>query len=114
MIWLTVGAADHVHQFRDLAALAGLVARRYRVLDAMGDVVAQDLLLDPAQRRPRRGDLRDDVDAVAAGLDHAGEAANLALHPVQPFQDGSLDLCAHAPNIPPQGIWFKAARCRWR
>ena len=50
--------------------------------------------------RPRRRDLRDDVDAIAAVLDHAGEAANLALHPVQPFQDGSLDLCAHAPNIP--------------
>src|SRR5882757_6051351 len=113
----SVGAADHVHQFRDLAALVGLVARRDRVLDAMGDMVAQDFLLDPAQRRPRRRDLRDDVDAVAVVLHHAGEAANLALYPVQPFQDGSLDLLAHAPNIPPQGIWFKvpgAFRWRWQ
>jgi len=54
MIWLTIGAADHVHQFRDLAALVGLVARRDRVLDAMDAVVAQDFLLDPAQRRPVR------------------------------------------------------------
>jgi hypothetical protein len=44
----SIGAADHVHQFRDLAALVGLVAGRDRVLDAMGDVVAQDF-------PPRRG-----------------------------------------------------------
>src|SRR5882757_8125597 len=100
MIWLTIGAAYHVHQFRDLAALVGLVTGRDRVLDAMGDMVAQDFLLDPAQRRPRRRDLGDDVDAVAIVLDHAGEAADLALYPVQPFQNGGLDLCAHAPNIP--------------
>lgn len=47
---LPVGAADHVHQFGDLATLVGLVAGRNRVLDAMGDMVAQDFLLDPAQR----------------------------------------------------------------
>src|SRR5947208_16609236 len=94
------GAAYHVHQLCDLAALVGLVAGRYRVLDAMGDMIAKDFLLDPAQRRPRRGDLGDDVDAVTVALDHAGEAANLSLDPVQPFQDGSLDLGAHAPNIP--------------
>jgi hypothetical protein len=35
-------------------------------------------LLDAAQRRPRRRDLGDDVDAVAVALHHAGEAANLA------------------------------------
>ena len=97
----SIGAADHVHQFRDLAALVGLVAGRDRVLDAMGDVIAQDFLLDPAQRRARGRDLGDDVDAVAIVFHHAGEAADLALYPVQPFHDGSLDLCAHAPNIPP-------------
>jgi hypothetical protein len=46
----SVGAAYHVHQFRDFPALAGLVARRDRVLD----VVAQDFLLEPAQRAGRR------------------------------------------------------------
>src|SRR5712671_4716967 len=97
----SIGAAYHIHQFRDLAALVGLVARGNRVLDAMGDMVAQDFLLDPAQRRPRRPDLGDDVDAVAVVLDHTGEAADLARYPVQPFQDGSLDLRAHVPNIPP-------------
>src|ERR1700709_1192318 len=90
---LSVGAAYHARQFLHFPALGGLVARRDRVLDAMSDVVAQDFLLDAAQRRPRGRDLRDDVDAVTVVLDHAGEAANLALRPVQPFKDGSLDLC---------------------
>ena len=76
----------HVHQFRDLAPLVGLVAARDRVRDAMGDVVAQDFLLDPAQRRAHRGDLRHDVDAIALVLDHAGEAAHLALDAVEPLR----------------------------
>jgi hypothetical protein len=45
---LPVRAADDVHQLGDLAALVGLVARGDGMLDAMGDMVAQDFLLDPA------------------------------------------------------------------
>jgi len=36
------------------------------MLDAMGDVVLQHLLLDASQRGAHRRDLRDDVDAVAS------------------------------------------------
>ena len=45
---LPVGAADHFHQLDDLAALLCLVAGRDRPLDAMGHVIAQNLLLDAA------------------------------------------------------------------
>src|ERR1700723_2664889 len=96
-----LGAADHIHQFSNLAALIGLVAGHDSVLDAMGDMVAQDLLLNTAQCRFRRRDLGDDVDTIAIVLDHARKPADLALDSFQPFQAGRLDLLAHRPHIPP-------------
>ena len=54
------------------------------VLDAMRDVVAENLLLGAAQRRPDRGDLGDHVDAVAVILDHAQQDADLCLDITQP------------------------------
>ena len=66
------------------------------MLDAMGDVVLQDLLLDPAQRGAHRRDLRHDIDAVAVFLYHFRQAANLALDPAETFSDRCLDVLAHA------------------
>src|SRR5262245_59976116 len=76
------------------------------MLDAMGDVVLQHLLLDPPQRGANRRDLRDDVDAVAVPVDHFREAADLALDPAQAFLTGCLDVFPHAAYIPPEGIGF--------
>jgi hypothetical protein len=39
---------ENICEFRDFAALLGLVAGRYRVFDAMRDVIGEDLLLGPA------------------------------------------------------------------
>src|ERR1043166_9928895 len=99
----------HVHQLGDLAPLIGLVARGDRVLDAMGDVVAQDFLLGAAQRRAYRRDLRDDVDAVAVVFDHAGEPPHLPLDALQALEARRLDVLAHGGYIPPTGI-----RCKGR
>ena len=74
------------------------------MLDAMGDVIAQDLLLEAPQRGAHRRNLRDDVDAIAILIDHARDAAHLALDPVQALGAGRLDVFAHARYIPPQGI----------
>ena len=71
------------------------------MLDAMGDVIAQDLLLHTAERGAHGRDLGDDIDAVAVVLDHAGEAAHLTLDPAQAFDAGSLDVLSHAGYIPP-------------
>jgi hypothetical protein len=109
---LAIGAGDDVHQLRDLLALIGAVAGDDRVLDAMGDVIAQDLLLGAPQRGAHRRDLRDDVDAVAVVLDHAGEAADLPLDPVEPLETGRLDILAHAPYIPLPGTSFKPTEAR--
>src|SRR5215472_12245401 len=77
------------------------------MLDAMGDVVAQYLFLDAAERGANRRNLRHDVDAIAILLDHLREAANLALDPAEAFLNGCLDVPAHADYIPLQGIGFK-------
>ena len=76
-----------VDQFADLAALVGLIAGGDRVLDAMRDVIAQDLLLDAAQRGAHRGNLRHDVDAVSVLFDHPGESARLPLDALEPIED---------------------------
>ena len=105
---LPLRPANHRHQFRNLFPLIRLVTARDGVLDAMGDVVLQDLFLDTAQRGAHRRYLRDDVDAVAVLLDHFRQAANLALDPAETFSDGCLDVLAHAAYIPLPGIGYKA------
>src|SRR5258708_17529561 len=103
-IWpdrLALGAAHDVHQLFDLSPLIGLVAGGDGMLDAMGDVIAQDLLLDAPKRGPHRRNLRDDVDAIAILIDHARDAAHLALDPVHALGAGRLDVLAHARYIPP-------------
>ena len=82
---LSVGTTHHGHEFLDFAALLGLVARRDGVVDAMRDVITQDLFLDATKGGAHRRDLRDNVDAIAVVVHHAGETANLALDPAQPF-----------------------------
>ncbi len=73
----------------------------------MRDVIAQDFLLDAPQCRARRVYLRHNVDAVAVVLHHAGKAANLAFHPVEALEDGSLGMFVHGRYIPPRGIFGK-------
>jgi hypothetical protein len=98
---LSIRPSDDFHQFRDLAALIGLVAAIDRVLHAMGHVIPEDLFLDAAKRRPHRRDLGDDIDAVSIPVDHFREPANLAFNPVQAFFAGGLDVVSHSPYIPP-------------
>src|SRR5262249_38555460 len=98
---LALGAAHDVHQLFDLSPLIGLVAGGDRMLDAMGDVIAQDLLLQAPQRGAHRRNLRHDVNAVAIRVDHARDAAHLALDPAQPLGAGRLDVSPHARYIPP-------------
>src|SRR5690554_981396 len=62
---LSVGAAENVHQFGDLAPLFGLIAAGDRLADAMGHVIAQHLFLQAAKGGADRGNLGHDVDAVS-------------------------------------------------
>ena len=96
--------AEDVDQFGDLAALPIRVAGSDGVLDAVRDMVAQDLLLDALERRSGGGDLRDHVDAVAVFLDHAGETADLTFDAAEAFETGGLGFGLHGCYIPIQGM----------
>src|SRR5262249_27788684 len=87
-----------------------LVAGRDRMLDAMGDVVGEDLLLGAPQRGAHRRKLGHDVDAIAVLLDHAREAAHLALDPPEPLEHRGLGRGTHGRYIPLPGIRFKLSR----
>ena len=83
-------ATKNLHQLRDFAALIGFVAAGNGMRDAMRNMLAQDFLFRPPQRRAHGGDLRDDIDAVTVVFDHAGQATHLALDTVEPLKRRSL------------------------
>src|SRR6266851_1593080 len=91
---LAIAAAQHIDELAHLLALLALVAAGDGVLDAMRDVILEDFLLRPPQRRAHRRNLRDDIDAVAIILDHAGEPAHLALDAAEPPQARGLGFLA--------------------
>ena len=71
--------AENLNQFRDFSTLILGVARDDRMLDAVRDMIAQNLVLDLLERGADRLDLMHDVDAIAIRGDHARDAAHLAL-----------------------------------
>jgi hypothetical protein len=83
-----IGPAEHFHQLGHLLTLLARVAARDRVLDAMGNVIAEHLLLDLAQGSAHRPDLCHDIDAIAVLIDHAADATHLPLDPVQALAYG--------------------------
>jgi hypothetical protein len=56
----------------------------------VANVLLKDLLLNAPKRRPYSCDLRDDVNAVAIFVYHAGETANLTLDPIEALQASRL------------------------
>jgi len=102
-------AAKDVHELGDLAALLGLVARSDGVLDAVRHVIGKYLFLGAAQRGAHRRQLRDDIDAIAVLLDHAGQAAHLAFDPRQAPEHRTLGNVSHRPYIPLPGTRFKGS-----
>jgi len=93
---LAVRPSQNVHDFGNLLALFAFVAAGYGVLDAMADMIAEDFLFGTAQRGAHGGNLGDDIDAVAVLLDHADNAADLALNAVQSFQDRDFCFVLHS------------------
>ena len=77
------GAPEKLSQFVHLDLCRFDITRCSRGADTGGDVIVEDFPLDPRQRGPRRLQLRQDVDAVATVVDHAGDASHLAFDPAQ-------------------------------
>jgi hypothetical protein len=69
------------------------------MLDAMGNVVAQHLLLQPTQGSADRGNLRYDVDTVAVLFDHPGEPTDLAFDPLEPIEARFIAIAASSRRV---------------
>lgn len=71
------------------------------MLDAMADMVAQNIAFNPVKGGLQRVDLGNHVYAVSVLVHHLGETADLALDAVETLANGGLDVISHHPNIPP-------------
>jgi hypothetical protein len=101
-----VAASPNVSALRergDIASLVGLVSGSYRVLDAVTDMVPEDLLFQTPQRRTRRCDLRDNINTISVFLDHAPKPAHLSFNPIQPLPSFRLDVLTHDRYVPLRG-----------
>src|SRR5207342_3164153 len=94
---------QHFQELVDLGLAVALVAGMEGVGHAVLQVIAQRLLLDAVERSAHGADLRQHVDAVAILLDHAGDAAHLALDAAEPGELGFLQSLIHALNYTPVG-----------
>jgi hypothetical protein len=77
------------------------------MLDAMGNVILQNLLLNLQQGGTDSGDLRHNINAVAVFLDHTLQAADLSLDSRQPLCQFGFLIILHVDLIPPLGIPVK-------
>jgi len=102
-------AAQYIHELGNLAALLGPVTARDGMLNAICHMVGEDFLLHRAQSGSHCRNLRNDVDAIAVCLDHAGETTDLALDALQAFQRRGLGFRVHSLYIPLGGSWFQGA-----
>ena len=64
------------------------IAVSNRLFHTMCRVVLKEFVFDLSERRLDRLNLRQDVDTVPALLDHAGDAAHLALNSPEAGNDG--------------------------
>ena len=66
--------AEDLHEFRDLLALIGFIARRNGVVYAMRDMILQHFGLDARERSAHGRELRHQLNAIAILVDHLREA----------------------------------------
>src|SRR5690606_16704615 len=107
-------APDHLDEFRDFLPLLVSVPACNRVLDAMVDMAAEQLLFYLVERGLHRGNLRDDVDAVAVAFDHARQPAHLSFNAAKPLQAVPLRFLIHGTRIPLEGTSYKSGTQRKR
>ena len=79
--------AKEVHKFRKLLSLALGIAVLDGFFHTVRGVVLQEFVFDLPKRRLDRLNLRQDVDTIAAFLDHAGDSAHLAFDSPEPGND---------------------------
>src|SRR5258706_2120603 len=99
--WELAGSPlEKFDQFGGLPALVEDISAGQGVLDAVVEVILENLVLDLGQRRLGRLQLGEDVDAVAIFLHHPRDAADLTLDPAQAVEEFGLVLPSHAELLP--------------
>ena len=61
------GPSEDIDKFGDLLALDIAVTVANGCIDTVGDMIAENFRLDPAERRLHSGDLRHDIDVRRRG-----------------------------------------------
>src|SRR5580658_7904419 len=110
-------AGDRGDQFLDLMTLLDHVARGESTRHTVRHVIPQHLFLDLVQRGADGIDLGQQIDAVAVLRDHALQAADLTLNPLQASDHGGLGRVMHPTllrrrsldTVPWRGIWLELA-----
>lgn len=102
--WLLAPSAiQDFEQFVDLDLAVTLGAAMEGVRHTMLQMISQRLLFDLVQCGANGADLGQHVDAVAFFLDHAGNAADLALDAAEARELRFLDFLIHGLHHTPVG-----------
>ncbi len=102
---LRAESRENVEQFLDFRARLSWIPAADCVENTVLDVLAQDVLFDPAQRCPRGSKLGEDIDAVAVVLDHLGDASDLTLDAAEACElAGVVGMLHGSIHIPGRGM----------
>jgi hypothetical protein len=98
---MSVALADQdLEELVDLLASGAGIAAGDSVLDAMGDVIAQQHVLDSSQGGSHGMQLPQNLEAIAILLDHPADPANLALDPAEAPGTGRFCAGLHLVTLP--------------
>jgi hypothetical protein len=85
LLVLSIGSPKHFNDLGYFLALVGFVSTCNRMLDAMGNVIAQYFFFCTPKRRPDCGDLRHYIDAITALPDHPRKTPYLTFDTAKSF-----------------------------
>ena len=80
-------ATKHADQLLNDLFLFRSILRVHRAVNAVTQMLAQQIALNARQRRARSLDLRDYINAIPVLFDHLRNATNLAFNTVEVFQN---------------------------
>ena len=92
----SVTSPQNIDDFGYFFALFIFVAASDGMFNAVAHMIAKNFFFGAAKRRPHRSYLGDNVDTITIFINHAGQAPDLTLNSVEPFQHGGFGFSLHA------------------
>jgi len=93
---LSVTSPQNIDDFGYFFPLFIFVAASDSVFNTVAHMIAKDFFFGAAKRRSHRSYLGDNIDTVSIFINHAGQAPDLTLNSVEPFQHGNFGFSLHA------------------